>query len=88
MIGRRWWVPWVWMAPALLLFGAFLVYPSIDTFWPSGICTSMSAAIVSCARSISPLMLILLAGPSITAGVVVVTTPRSNARLAVIESKV
>ena len=35
MIGRRWWVPWIWMAPALLLFGAFLVYPSIDTFWRS-----------------------------------------------------
>ena len=35
MIGRRWWLPWVWMAPALLLLGAFLVYPSIDTFWRS-----------------------------------------------------
>ncbi len=32
MIGRRWWVPWLWLAPALLLLGVFLVYPSIDTF--------------------------------------------------------
>jgi alpha-glucoside transport system permease protein len=32
MRGRRWWVPWIWMAPALVLVGAFLVYPSIATF--------------------------------------------------------
>jgi alpha-glucoside transport system permease protein len=32
MIGRRWWVPWLWLAPALALLGVFLVYPSIDTF--------------------------------------------------------
>lgn len=32
MIGRRWWTPWLWMAPALMLLGAFLVYPSVDTF--------------------------------------------------------
>jgi alpha-glucoside transport system permease protein len=32
MIGRRWWVPWLWLAPALLLLGVFLVYPSVDTF--------------------------------------------------------
>lgn len=32
MIGRRWWVPWLWLAPALFLLGVFLVYPSIDTF--------------------------------------------------------
>ena len=31
MIGRRWWTPWLWMAPALTLLGAFLVYPSFDT---------------------------------------------------------
>lgn len=32
MIGRRWWTPWLWMAPALTLLGAFLVYPTVDTF--------------------------------------------------------
>lgn len=31
MIGRRWWVPWLWLAPALVLLAVFLVYPSIDT---------------------------------------------------------
>lgn len=31
MIGRRWWVPWLWLSPALLLLTVFLVYPSIDT---------------------------------------------------------
>jgi alpha-glucoside transport system permease protein len=31
MIGRRWWTPWLWLAPAILLMGTFLVYPSIDT---------------------------------------------------------
>lgn len=32
MIGRKWWSPWLWLAPALALLGVFLVYPSIDTF--------------------------------------------------------
>jgi alpha-glucoside transport system permease protein len=32
MIGRRWWVPWVWLFPALLLATVFLLYPTIDTF--------------------------------------------------------
>jgi alpha-glucoside transport system permease protein len=31
MIGRRWWAPWLWLAPTLVLLGVFLVYPSIDT---------------------------------------------------------
>ena len=31
MIGRRWWTPWIWLSPALLLMAVFLVYPSIDT---------------------------------------------------------
>ena len=31
MIGRRWWAPWLWLAPALALLLAFLVYPSVDT---------------------------------------------------------
>jgi len=31
MIGRRWWVPWLWLSPAIALLGVFLVYPSIDT---------------------------------------------------------
>jgi alpha-glucoside transport system permease protein len=32
MIGRRWWVPWLWLSPAIVLLGTYLVYPSIDTF--------------------------------------------------------
>ena len=31
MIGRRWWIPWLWLAPTLALLGIFLVYPSVDT---------------------------------------------------------
>jgi alpha-glucoside transport system permease protein len=31
MIGRRPWVPWLWLSPALLLAGVFLVYPTLDT---------------------------------------------------------
>ena len=31
MIGRKPWVPWLWLSPALLLLGVFLVYPVIDT---------------------------------------------------------
>ncbi len=31
MIGRKWWVPWLWLSPALLLLGVFLVYPSLYT---------------------------------------------------------
>ena len=31
MIGRKWWMPWLWLAPALLLLGVYLVYPSVDT---------------------------------------------------------
>ncbi len=31
MIGRRWWVPWLWLAPVLALLGVFLVYPVVDT---------------------------------------------------------
>ncbi|MGE5597229.1 MAG: carbohydrate ABC transporter permease, partial [Hyphomicrobiales bacterium] len=32
MIGRRPWIPWLWLSPALILLGVFLVYPVIDTF--------------------------------------------------------
>lgn len=32
MVGRRWWTPWLWLAPALALLGVFLVYPVVDTF--------------------------------------------------------
>ncbi len=32
MLGRRWWTPWLWLAPALALLGVFLVYPVVDTF--------------------------------------------------------
>ncbi|MEX0783487.1 MAG: sugar ABC transporter permease [Dehalococcoidia bacterium] len=31
MIGRKPWVPWIWLSPSLLLLGVFLVYPVIDT---------------------------------------------------------
>jgi len=31
MIGRRWWAPWLWLAPTLALLAVFLIYPSIDT---------------------------------------------------------
>jgi alpha-glucoside transport system permease protein len=31
MIGRKWYVPWLWLAPTLILCGAFLLYPTIDT---------------------------------------------------------
>ena len=31
MIGRAWWIPWLWLAPTLALLGVFLVYPSVDT---------------------------------------------------------
>lgn len=31
MIGRAWWIPWLWLAPTLALLGVFLVYPSLDT---------------------------------------------------------
>ncbi len=35
MIGRKWWVPWLWLAPALALLGIFLVYPVINTVFTS-----------------------------------------------------
>jgi len=31
VIGRRWWVPWLWLSPSLLCLGVFLVYPAVDT---------------------------------------------------------
>ncbi len=31
MLGRRWWVPWLWLAPTLVLLGVFLVYPALNT---------------------------------------------------------
>lgn len=31
MVGRKPWVPWLWMAPALILLAVFLVYPVVDT---------------------------------------------------------
>jgi len=32
MIGRKWWTPWLWLSPSLILLAVFLVYPTIDTF--------------------------------------------------------
>ena len=31
MIGRRWWVPWIWLSPTLFLVAVFLVYPAVNT---------------------------------------------------------
>lgn len=31
MVGRKWWVPWLWLAPALVLLTVYLIYPTIDT---------------------------------------------------------
>ncbi|MDP2949943.1 MAG: sugar ABC transporter permease [Chloroflexota bacterium] len=31
MIGRRWWAPWLWLAPAITLLSVFLIYPVVDT---------------------------------------------------------
>ncbi len=31
MMGRKPWVPWLWLAPAFLLLSALLVYPTVDT---------------------------------------------------------
>lgn len=31
MIGRKWWTPWLWLSPALVLLAVFLVYPSVYT---------------------------------------------------------
>lgn len=31
MIGRRWWIPWLWLSPALALIAVYLVYPTVDT---------------------------------------------------------
>ena len=30
-MGRPWWVPWVWLAPALAVLGVYLVYATVDT---------------------------------------------------------
>jgi alpha-glucoside transport system permease protein len=31
MIGRRWFSPWLWIIPAVVFLGMFLVYPVVDT---------------------------------------------------------
>jgi len=31
VVGRKWWAPWLWIAPALILLGIFLIYPTVDT---------------------------------------------------------
>ncbi len=45
MIGRRWFSPWLWILPALVFLGVFLVYPVIDTIRVSLTDTSSSAAV-------------------------------------------
>ncbi|MEX0682789.1 MAG: sugar ABC transporter permease [Dehalococcoidia bacterium] len=32
MIGRRWWTPWIWLSPAVVLVSVFLLYPVLNTF--------------------------------------------------------
>lgn len=31
MVGRKWWAPWLWLSPALLLLAVYLLYPVADT---------------------------------------------------------
>ena len=31
MVGRKWYVPWLWLSPALIILGIFLIYPTLDT---------------------------------------------------------
>src|SRR5262245_39022244 len=31
MTSRKSWTPWLWLSPALLLLGVFLIYPTLDT---------------------------------------------------------
>jgi alpha-glucoside transport system permease protein len=31
MIGRKWWVPWLWLMPAMALLSVYLIYPTLDT---------------------------------------------------------
>jgi alpha-glucoside transport system permease protein len=35
MVGRAWWVPWLWLSPAIVLLGVFLVYPVVNTVFTS-----------------------------------------------------
>ena len=45
MIGRKWWVPWLWLAPAIALLGVFLVYPVLNTVFTSFLDEDASAGI-------------------------------------------
>jgi len=31
VVGRKWWTPWLWLSPALILLAVYLVYPTLDT---------------------------------------------------------
>jgi alpha-glucoside transport system permease protein len=31
LVGRKWWAPWLWISPALILLAIFLIYPTVDT---------------------------------------------------------
>ncbi len=31
MVGRKWWMPWIWLLPAVAFVGVFLIYPVVDT---------------------------------------------------------
>lgn len=46
MIGRRWWVPWLWLAPALVLLTVFLVYPVVNTVVTSFLDEDSSGGII------------------------------------------
>jgi alpha-glucoside transport system permease protein len=45
MIGRRWWTPWLWLTPALVLIGVFLLYPVANTFVTSFLSEDSSGGI-------------------------------------------
>ena len=34
MVGRKWFIPWLWLSPALIILGIFLVYPTLGHVAP------------------------------------------------------
>ena len=50
MIGRRWWVPWLWLGPALALLAVFLVYPLVNTVVTSFLDADSAGGIVDFAK--------------------------------------
>jgi alpha-glucoside transport system permease protein len=50
MVGRRWWVPWLWLAPALILLAVFLFYPVINTAFTSFLDADSSGGMLDFAK--------------------------------------